>query len=146
MLISECFCTQVPLAASQRVSPTEVTADNQYDSLAGVVTPLWQVPYQEQLEIKQKWSRSILWNFIKKLCDHTKGKRVKKISYRLHQVKPSVSGLYRFLYSEFNRKGITKSIVQGFPLAVDIHLLKKFSHILEPEVSSQCSHEHISSV
>jgi hypothetical protein len=106
MLISKCSCTQVPLLASERISPTQVTADNQYDILAGVVTPLWQVPYQEQLDIKWKWSQHVLENFIKKLRDRTKGKKVKKISYRLHQVKPSVSGLYRFVYSELNRKTI----------------------------------------
>ncbi|XP_021921005.1 tRNA (uracil(54)-C(5))-methyltransferase homolog [Zootermopsis nevadensis] len=79
----------VPLLETECVSPTQVTSDNQYDSLAGVVTPLWQVPYQEQLQIKWKWSQTVLENFVKKLRDQTKRKKVKKISYKLHQVKPS---------------------------------------------------------
>lgn len=81
----------MPRLETECVSPTQVTSDNQYDSLAGVVTPLWQVPYQEQLQIKWKWSQTVLENFVKKLRDQTKSKKVKKISYKLHQVKPSVS-------------------------------------------------------
>jgi len=112
MLIGECLCTiQVLLPASERASPAQVTAENQYDSLAGVVTPLWQVPYQEQLQMKRKWSQGILQNIIKKLRDHTNSKKVKKSSCRLHYVKPSVSGLYRFL----NRKRVTNPTVQGLP-------------------------------
>jgi hypothetical protein len=115
MLIGECFCTiQVLLPASERASPAQVTAENQYDSLAGVVTPLWQVPYEEQLQIKRKWSQGILQNIIKKLRDHTNSKKVKKSSCRLHYVKPSVSGLYRFLYSELNRKRITNRLCRAF--------------------------------
>jgi type II restriction/modification system DNA methylase subunit YeeA len=97
ILISECSWVQVPLPATESISPAQVTADNQYESLASTVTPLWQTPYQEQLEIKLKWSQSVIQNFVKKLNEQTKDKKVKNISYKLHHVKPSVSALHRVL-------------------------------------------------
>jgi hypothetical protein len=92
MEICEHFCVQVALPVSDYVSPEEVTAENQYDSLARVITPLWQIPYEEQLQIKLKWCRSVMRNFTKKLHVQSSGKKVSKISFRLHNVRPSVSG------------------------------------------------------
>ena len=95
MAMGEHFCVQVALPVSDCVTPDEVTAENQHDSLARVVTPLWQIPYEEQLQIKLKWSRNVVQNFIKKLLVQTSSKKVRRISYRLRGVKPSVSGMNR---------------------------------------------------
>lgn len=84
-----CCFSNVALPVSDYVTPEEVTAENQYDSLARVVTPLWQVPYEEQLQIKLKWSQNVTQNFIKKLRVQTSSKKVRKVSYRLQDVKPS---------------------------------------------------------
>ena len=89
----EHLCVQVAFRVSDYVTPEEVTAGNQYDSLARVVTPLWQIPYDEQLQIKLKWSQNVIRNFIKKLNVQTSSKKVRKISYRLQGVNPSVSGM-----------------------------------------------------
>jgi hypothetical protein len=89
----------VALHVSDYVSPEEVTPENQHDCLARVITPLWQMPYKEQLHIKLKWSQNVTQNFIKKLRVQTSGKKLRKVSYRLHGVKPSVSGMNRSLYS-----------------------------------------------
>lgn len=97
--MDEHVCVQVVLRVSDYVSPDGVTAENQYSSLARVVTPLWQTPYEEQLQIKHKWSRNVMQNFIKKLHVRTSGKKLGKISYRLHGVKPSVSAKNRSFYS-----------------------------------------------
>lgn len=98
MAMVEHFCVQVALPVSDYVTPEEVTAENQYDSLARVVTPLWQIPYEEQLQIKLKWSRNVVKNFIKKLHVQTSSKKVRKFSYRLKGVKPSVSQMNRVKY------------------------------------------------
>ena len=95
MAMGEHLCVQVALPLSDCVTPEEVTAENQYDSLARVVTPLWQIPYEEQLQVKLKWSRNVMRNFIKKLRVQTSSKKVRKISYKLQGVKPSVSGTNR---------------------------------------------------
>jgi hypothetical protein len=49
MAMVEHFCVQVAFPVSDYVTPDEVTAENQYDSLARVVTPLWHIPYEKQL-------------------------------------------------------------------------------------------------
>lgn len=92
-----CFSNvQVPLAVPDHVSPAQVTAENQYVSLSAVVTPLWHTPYKKQLEIKLQWSRSVMQNVVKKICKEAKHRNVKKISYKLHCVKPSpVTESYR---------------------------------------------------
>ncbi|PNF20223.1 hypothetical protein B7P43_G16181 [Cryptotermes secundus] len=83
-----CF-SNVPLPVPEHVSPSQVTAENQYECIAAVVTPLWQTPYKEQLAIKLQWSQSVMWNVVKKICKQRKSWNVKKFSYRLHRVKPS---------------------------------------------------------
>lgn len=93
--MGEHFCFQVALPVSDYVTPEEVTAENQYDSLARVVTPLWQIPYEEQLQLKLKWSQNVVRNFMKKLHVQTSSKKVRKFAYRLKGVKPSVSGMNR---------------------------------------------------
>jgi len=95
MALVEHFYVQVAFPVSDYVTPDEVTAENQYDSLARVVTPLWHIPYEEQLQIKLKWSQNVMQNFIKKLHVQTSSKKVRKFSYRLKGVKPSVSGMNR---------------------------------------------------
>jgi hypothetical protein len=136
-LITECFWVQVPLAVPDHISPAQVTAENQYDSLAAVVTPLWQTPYKEQLEIKFQWSQSVMQNVVKKIYKEAKRKNVKKISYRLHRVKPSVSGPYNILYSKLSEKRVTDLMKQishdMFSLVRNFHLL-----YIEPQVSSLC--------
>jgi hypothetical protein len=99
MPMGEHVSVQVAFPVSDYVPPDEVTSENQFDSLARVVTPLWQTPYEEQLQIKLRWSQTVMQNFIKKLRVRTSSKKLRKISYRLHGVKPSVSGMNRFLYS-----------------------------------------------
>jgi 4-diphosphocytidyl-2C-methyl-D-erythritol kinase len=103
-LITEFFCVQVPLPVSEHISPAQVTAENQYDSLAAVVTPLWQTPYNEQLAIKFQWSHNVMQNVVKKLYKQMKNRNFKKISYRLHHVKPSVSGSCCILYLKLNKR------------------------------------------
>jgi hypothetical protein len=102
-LITEFFCVQVALPVSEHISPSQVTAENQYERLAAVMTPLWQKPYNEQLAIKFQWSQNVMQNVVKKLYNQTK-RNFKKISYRLHRVKPSVSGSYSILYSKLNTR------------------------------------------
>lgn len=84
-----CCYSNVAFPVSDYVPPDEVTSENQFDSLARVVTPLWQTPYEEQLQIKLRWSQTVMQNFIKKLRVRTSSKKLRKISYRLHGVKPS---------------------------------------------------------
>jgi hypothetical protein len=81
----------VALPVPEHISPAQVTSENQYESLAAVVTPLWQTPYEEQLAIKLKWSQNVMQNVVNKLYKQT-NRKFKKISYKLHHVKPSVSG------------------------------------------------------
>lgn len=111
-LITEYFCVQVPLPVPEHVSPSQVTAENQYECIAAVVTPLWQTPYKEQLAIKLQWSQSLMWNVVKKICKQRKSWNVKKFSYRLHRVKPSVSGLYHILCSKLNKKRLTDLLIR----------------------------------
>jgi hypothetical protein len=112
LLITECFWVQVALPVPEHVSSSQVTAENQYESLAAVVTPLCQTPYKEQLAIKLRWSQSVMQNVVKKICKQMKSRNVKKISYRLHDVKPSVSGSYNILYSKLNKKRLTVLMIR----------------------------------
>ncbi|XP_071439985.1 tRNA (uracil-5-)-methyltransferase homolog B-like [Hetaerina americana] len=47
--------------------PEIITAENQYDCLAQVVTPLWKIPYREQLQLKQRWAVYVIALLRKKL-------------------------------------------------------------------------------
>ncbi|XP_046391848.1 tRNA (uracil(54)-C(5))-methyltransferase homolog-B-like isoform X2 [Ischnura elegans] len=40
--------------------PRVITEENQHECLAQVVTPLWNLPYGEQLALKQKWAAHVL--------------------------------------------------------------------------------------
>ena len=51
MLVGERFCVQMALLISDYVSPDDATAESQCGSVAYVVTPLWQIPYEEKLQI-----------------------------------------------------------------------------------------------
>nr|CAD7200133.1 unnamed protein product [Timema douglasi] len=44
-----------------------VTPENQHERLADVVTPLWRLPYEEQLQHKYNWALSVVKQFTTKL-------------------------------------------------------------------------------
>jgi hypothetical protein len=53
--LGEHFCIQVALLIADW-APEDVMAENQCGSEAHAVIPLWQITYEEQLQIKLKWS------------------------------------------------------------------------------------------
>jgi predicted metallopeptidase len=142
LLISECFLVQVPLPVPDHISPAQVTAENQYESLAAVVTPLWQTPYKEQLAIKLQWSQSVMQNVVKKLHRQAKSKNVKRILYRLHHVKPSVSGSYNILYPKLNKKRLSDP-TSMIRICLDLFSSVRNFLVIEPEVSSPCSQKPV---
>nr|CAD7586336.1 unnamed protein product [Timema genevievae] len=70
-----------------------VTPENQHERLADVVTPLWRLPYEEQLQHKYKWALSVVKQFTTKL--HLSARKSRPTSRRpnyfipVNQVKAS---------------------------------------------------------
>ncbi|KAG8227640.1 hypothetical protein J437_LFUL008717, partial [Ladona fulva] len=68
--------------------PDVITTENQHDCLAQVVTPLSNMPYQEQLALKGKWAKHVLKIFQNELRNEGSRQNV-DVGRVLHDVIPS---------------------------------------------------------
>ncbi|XP_063235224.1 tRNA (uracil-5-)-methyltransferase homolog B-like [Bacillus rossius redtenbacheri] len=84
----------------QLIAPVSspVTAENQYECLADVMTPLWKLPYSEQLQLKQSWSTSVVKALASKVHSRSKkpGRRKQFTFVTVEEIKKSpVTEAYR---------------------------------------------------
>ena len=82
---------QVALEEVEPAKPVQVTAENQHESLAQVMTPLWQLPYPEQLKLKRKWCYDVLKALRNKFIRETKLGKGRIANCKVDHVRPSVS-------------------------------------------------------
>ncbi|XP_067001554.2 tRNA (uracil-5-)-methyltransferase homolog B isoform X2 [Anabrus simplex] len=78
------------------ISGKQITPESQYECLADVMTPLWQVPYTEQLNIKNNWTEGIVKNLASKLKSSHISRKNKYRYPTIEEIKPSpVTEAYR---------------------------------------------------
>jgi len=58
------------------------------------MTPLWKMPYNEQLREKHKWSQNAVRMINERVNINRKGKRRLSVTPKIYHVKPSVSNRY----------------------------------------------------
>ncbi|XP_049852881.1 tRNA (uracil-5-)-methyltransferase homolog B-like [Schistocerca gregaria] len=103
--------------------PEHVTAENQYECLAEVVTPLWRIPYEQQLELKFQWTKHVVSLIKSKLKPHSHKHNHLKMC-RVNNVLPSpVTQEYRNK-DEFN----VRCGVDGNPKTVGFFVGKTAKH------------------
>lgn len=103
--------------------PEHVTAENQHECLAEVVTPLWRVPYEEQLQLKFQWTKNVV-SLIKSKLKSRSHKHNRMRMCRINKVLPSpVTSEYRNK-DEFN----VRCGVDGNPKTVGFFVGKTSKH------------------
>ncbi|KAJ9585823.1 hypothetical protein L9F63_020525, partial [Diploptera punctata] len=107
--------SQIPLRCYSEVAVHEltskvtphVTPDTQHECIARVITPLWQLPYPEQLKLKWNWAHNVLKIVRSKFMKEKIRGKGRIANCKVHRVEPSpVTEAYRNK-DEFNiRTGI----------------------------------------
>ncbi|KAK7788348.1 hypothetical protein R5R35_014586 [Gryllus longicercus] len=66
-----------------------VTISNQFELLSDVMTPLWKMPYDEQLRAKHNWSQSVVRMINERVNANRKEKRRLNVTPKIYHVKSS---------------------------------------------------------